>query len=120
MREVVGRCFRRFGAWRAALAPLSGGGLRSISIVRRALRVYRLEDKGSEGRRLRGGRSLRSEPTIDSGFDSCLCDWRKKAHVNMGLVGHPGGDEGIRTLDAGLCPHAPLAGECLRPLGHVS
>ena len=32
----------------------------------------------------------------------------------------PGGDEGIRTLDAGLCPHAPLAGECLRPLGHVS
>ena len=31
-----------------------------------------------------------------------------------------GGDEGIRTLDAGLCPHAPLAGECLRPLGHVS
>jgi hypothetical protein len=31
-----------------------------------------------------------------------------------------GGDEGIRTLDARFCAHAPLAGECLRPLGHVS
>ena len=31
-----------------------------------------------------------------------------------------GGDGGIRTLDASLSPHAPLAGECLRPLGHVS
>ena len=31
-----------------------------------------------------------------------------------------GGDAGIRTLDAGLSPHASLAGKCLRPLGHVS
>ena len=31
-----------------------------------------------------------------------------------------GGDGGIRTLDAGLSPHAPLAGEYLQPLGHVS
>ena len=31
-----------------------------------------------------------------------------------------GGDAGIRTLDTGFCPYAPLAGECLRPLGHVS
>ena len=31
-----------------------------------------------------------------------------------------GGDGEIRTLDASFCPHAPLAGECLRPLGHVS
>src|SRR5579862_5566753 len=31
-----------------------------------------------------------------------------------------GGDGGIRTLDAAFWPHAPLAGECLRPLGHVS
>ncbi len=30
-----------------------------------------------------------------------------------------GGDEGIRTLD-GLLTHTPLAGERLRPLGHVS
>ena len=30
-----------------------------------------------------------------------------------------GGEEGIRTLDAGL-PHTPLAGERLRPLGHLS
>ena len=30
-----------------------------------------------------------------------------------------GGDEGIRTLD-GLMTHTPLAGERLRPLGHVS
>ena len=32
----------------------------------------------------------------------------------------PGGDGRIRTVDASFCPHAPLAGECLRPLGHVS
>lgn len=31
-----------------------------------------------------------------------------------------GGDGGIRTLDPGFGPDAPLAGECLRPLGHVS
>ena len=31
-----------------------------------------------------------------------------------------GGEGGIRTLDPGLCPDAPLAGECLRPLGHLS
>ena len=30
-----------------------------------------------------------------------------------------GGEEGIRTLDTGL-PHTPLAGERLRPLGHLS
>jgi hypothetical protein len=31
-----------------------------------------------------------------------------------------GGDGGIRTLDTGLSPYAPLAGEYLQPLGHVS
>ena len=31
-----------------------------------------------------------------------------------------GGDGRIRTVDARFCAHAPLAGECLRPLGHVS
>ena len=30
-----------------------------------------------------------------------------------------GGEEGIRTLDTGL-PYTPLAGERLRPLGHLS
>jgi hypothetical protein len=32
----------------------------------------------------------------------------------------PGGDGGIRTLDPRFSADAPLAGECLRPLGHVS
>ena len=31
-----------------------------------------------------------------------------------------GGVGGIRTLDAGFSPHAPLAGECLQPLSHYS
>ena len=31
-----------------------------------------------------------------------------------------GGERGIRTLDASFSSHAPLAGECLRPLGHFS
>ena len=36
------------------------------------------------------------------------------------LYRRSGGDGGIRTLDTGFSPYAPLAGECLRPLGHVS
>lgn len=32
----------------------------------------------------------------------------------------PGGDGGIRTLDTSFSSYAPLAGECLRPLGHIS
>ena len=35
------------------------------------------------------------------------------------LLKDSGGEEGIRTLDTGL-PHTPLAGERLRPLGHLS
>src|SRR5215471_6727159 len=31
-----------------------------------------------------------------------------------------GGERGIRTLDTPFWAYAPLAGECLRPLGHVS
>ena len=38
---------------------------------------------------------------------------------NRDLGYNNGGDEGIRTLD-GLMTHTPLAGERLRPLGHVS
>ena len=34
------------------------------------------------------------------------------------LQGYDGGDEGIRTLER--LPVTPLAGERLRPLGHVS
>ena len=34
--------------------------------------------------------------------------------------GYSGGDAGIRTLDTPFWAYAPLAGECLRPLGHVS
>jgi hypothetical protein len=45
---------------------------------------------------------------------------KKKALDNQGLIFIIGGDEGSRTLDTGLSPYAPLAGECLRPLGHVS
>src|SRR4029453_12306663 len=44
---------------------------------------------------------------------------KKKAPVRRGPR-LPGGDAGIRTLDTGFGPYAPLAGECLRPLGHVS
>src|SRR5512135_1309910 len=46
------------------------------------------------------------------GNSPCLSHW-----INGLCVG---GDGGIRTLDAGLSPHAPLAGEYLQPLGHVS
>ena len=46
------------------------------------------------------------------GFDTaCLC---------VPFPSSDGGDEGIRTLDTSFGPYAPLAGECLRPLGHIS
>ena len=42
-------------------------------------------------------------------------------HCNHFLIdGCFGGEGGIRTLDTGFSPYAPLAGECLRPLGHLS
>ena len=43
----------------------------------------------------------------------------RKAISYAGFVMNTGGDEKIRTSDT-LLGYAPLAGECLRPLGHVS
>lgn len=52
------------------------------------------------------------------------CATEKKSPANPRTCGAcsaiSGGDGGIRTLDPGFGPDAPLAGECLRPLGHVS
>lgn len=44
----------------------------------------------------------------------------RRAAALRGSTAISGGDGGIRTLDPGFGPDAPLAGECLRPLGHVS
>ncbi len=44
----------------------------------------------------------------------------KATHESQALAEQIGGDGGIRTLDPGFSPDAPLAGEYLRPLGHVS
>ena len=44
----------------------------------------------------------------------------RRALTLRGSTAIAGGDGGIRTLDPGFGPDAPLAGECLRPLGHVS
>ena len=49
--------------------------------------------------------------------------WKNKTPQSLdsaGFAAIAGGDGGIRTLDPGFGPDAPLAGECLRPLGHVS
>ena len=56
---------------------------------------------------------------------SSLCGaGRFKNEKSRMILDHPGwcsgGDEGIRTLDTSFGPYAPLAGECLRPLGHIS
>src|SRR6266508_2034791 len=48
---------------------------------------------------------------------------RRKRSQKNGPANGPdrtGGDGGIRTHDTAFWPYAPLAGECLRPLGHVS
>jgi hypothetical protein len=44
---------------------------------------------------------------------------KEKALLKEGLR-LPGGEGGIRTLDTSLSSYAPLAGACLRPLGHLS
>ncbi len=48
-----------------------------------------------------------------------VADYTQFRVIDTNFIG-VGGDGGIRTLDAGLSPHAPLAGEYLQPLGHVS
>ena len=68
--------------------------------------------------RWRGDRRLQSE--------DCMRHARvqktkpRRAAALRGSTAISGGDGGIRTLDPGFGPDAPLAGECLRPLGHVS
>src|SRR5436190_12285878 len=58
-------------------------------------------------------RPVRTESvTHVSGINRYLCNRYRPAQS--------GGDAGIRTLDTGFGPYAPLAGECLRPLGHLS
>src|SRR5689334_10442856 len=47
--------------------------------------------------------------------EQCLLVGKRRRVKN-----YSGGERGIRTLDTGFGPYAPLAGECLRPLGHLS
>ncbi len=60
------------------------------------------------------GACFRSRSPLDYEF-ATYTRW-SLASGDLGI----GGDAGIRTLDTGFGPYAPLAGECLRPLGHVS
>jgi hypothetical protein len=48
-----------------------------------------------------------------------ICGRKKENAPGVGAF-LSGGDGRIRTVDARFCAHAPLAGECLQPLGHVS
>jgi hypothetical protein len=62
-------------------------------------------------------------PALATGLRENTRDMKRKTRNPLwgaGFALFTGGDGGIRTLDTGLCPYAPLAGECLRPLGHVS
>jgi hypothetical protein len=45
---------------------------------------------------------------------------KKKTFVKTKVFYENGGVRGIRTLDPGLSPDAPLAGVCLQPLSHYS
>lgn len=69
--------------------------------------------------------SLPTPPESADGIQPHRVSGRKKKKPRKsenlrGFVTAFGGDGGIRTLDPGFGPDAPLAGECLRPLGHVS
>lgn len=46
--------------------------------------------------------------------------WRCVDNQANGTVNALCGGGGIRTPDAGVCQHTPLAGELLKPLGHSS
>ena len=50
-------------------------------------------------------------------FEQSVVAKQKRPRMGAFLLG---GDGRIRTVDARFSAHAPLAGECLRPLGHVS
>ena len=52
-------------------------------------------------------------------MDTIQKEKTRRAFSCAGFVMILGGDEKIRTSDT-LLGYAPLAGECLRPLGHVS
>ena len=49
---------------------------------------------------------------------SCVKQYQKLVYTVIARYQN-GGEGGIRTLD-GLLTHTPLAGERLRPLGHLS
>ena len=64
--------------------------------------------------------SARASQAIDGRHDGYAKKRRQKPSQKHLVTIVYGGDAGIRTLDTGFGPYAPLAGECLRPLGHVS
>ena len=71
---------------------------------------------------IRRSAGVKSSPAPDARHDRQVLKKKKprKSENLRGFVTAFGGDGGIRTLDPGFGPDAPLAGECLRPLGHVS
>ena len=120
----------RVGAW-VGTGPTTTGPARRIPHDR----IRRAERQGSRASPVRIARRILDE-CPDRPADHSR-DWhapgasrktkaphRGASHEQLGSLWDApriklGGDGGIRTLDAGFGPHAPLAGECLRPLGHV-
>lgn len=86
----------------------------SRTITARPEHSLDIEHDAHIGRRTRSSRIARRAP------DGPEKKKPRKSENLRGFVTAFGGDGGIRTLDPGFGPDAPLAGECLRPLGHVS
>jgi hypothetical protein len=64
-----------------------------------------------------GGDKSRERDKFNLGFGHRI-DYRSED--NRAIKYLTGGERGIRTLDTPFWAYAPLAGECLRPLGHLS
>ena len=77
------------------------------------------------GAALRAARGARALPAsclssrTRSGSRPSLSARNAEGRLAAAFVG-TGGERGIRTLDGCFCTHTPLAGEPLRPLGHLS
>jgi hypothetical protein len=107
-------CTRKFHEYKGAQfsrhPPLSQAGPRTAAPER--CRSSLLE---------RCTRSAAKKPMLNDGPADGLKNKKPRKSLNLrGFLTAFGGDGGIRTLDPGFGPDAPLAGECLRPLGHVS
>ena len=81
----------------------------------------RYKDDGLEARTDRSRRPVRYANQLPAPVEALIVSCRRTSRIGVPGLDKDcdGGEEGIRTLDT-LLTYTPLAGERLRPLGHLS